>query len=198
MTRALRTVLLALLLVGRRTLLAGVVAVPAFVGCAVLLAFLTRQRNRLVRRLEHGRRLAALGEMSAVLAHEIRNPLASLKGNAQLLAAMLPEAAGDKPRQKAARVVDEAVRLEALTNDLLEFVRTGELRRADVDPAALLRDCAASVSDAIELDTAAAPPSWPLDDARLRQVLVNLLSNAVKYNRSGGEVRVGWQTGEEI
>jgi two-component system sensor histidine kinase HydH len=111
--------------------------------------------------------------MSAVLAHEIRNPLASLKGNAQLLAQAAPEAM--KP--KAERVVDEAVRLEKLTSDLLAFVRTGELSRDAVDPAALVREASSGL--AVEIDAADAPPTWSLDAARMREVMVNLLDNAV-------------------
>jgi two-component system sensor histidine kinase HydH len=135
-------------------------------------------REALERRLAHERRLASLGEMSAVLAHEIRNPLASLKGNAQLLAELLPE--GAKPRAKADRVVAEAVRLENLTNDLLAFVRTGELARAPVDPAALLREAAASVGAEIAVESTAAPASWSLDGPRMLQVLTNLIDNAVQ------------------
>jgi len=56
-----------------------------------------------------------------------RNPLASLKGKRP--AARAHVARGDKPRAKADRVVDEAVRLEQLTNDLLQFVRTGTIER---------------------------------------------------------------------
>ena len=135
--------------------------------------------------------------MSAVLAHEIRNPLASLKGNAQLLAQMLP--AGEKPRAKAERVVDEAARLEKLTGDLLRFVRTGELRRTAVDPGGLVREVlaqrggeassevssaasgvsAASGASGAVVDTSAAPPSWSLDADRLREVLGNLVDNAL-------------------
>ena len=104
--------------------------------------------------------------MSAVLAHEIKNPLASLKGNAQLLAAMLP--AGDKPRAKAERVVDEAVRLEKLTNDLLAFVRTGELApragRARRRWSARRRRAAGEVDGRRR----GAPATWSLDAARMR------------------------------
>ena len=89
-------------------------------GVAIVLVRREARRNAEERERERERRLAHLGEMSAVLAHEIKNPLASLKGNAQLLARMLPP--GEKSRAKAERVVDEAVRLEPLTNDLLEFV----------------------------------------------------------------------------
>jgi two-component system, NtrC family, sensor histidine kinase HydH len=164
-----------------RTLGIGLAAALLLFGIAAFLVRWVLKRAAIERVRERERRLASLGELSAVLAHEIRNPLASLKGNAQLLAATLP--AGDKPSQKAARVVEEAVRLEALTNDLLEFVRTGELKRAPVDPAALLRDTAATIAtdgpDDIRVIADGAPASWPLDEARVRQVLVNLIDNAV-------------------
>jgi two-component system sensor histidine kinase HydH len=84
---------------------------------------------------------------------------------------------GDKLTAKADRVVDEAVRLERLTQDLLSFVRTGEINRAPVQLATLARDAAVAVSPAIEVSTVDAEVS--LDSARIHQVLVNLLENAV-------------------
>ncbi len=160
-----------------RALLTGLAAAAVLMIVAGFLFRAVLIRERRERERERERRLASLGELSAVLAHEIRNPLASLKGNAQLLAATLPE--GDKPRAKAERVVDEAVRLEALTNDLLEYVRTGTLRRTTVDPSALLRSSRELVQGEIEIVSDGAPQQWSLDEARLRQVLVNLLDNAV-------------------
>ena len=169
----------------RRTLGIGAVAATTLLIVALGLVRWVLRREARERQLERDRRLASLGELSAVLAHEIRNPLASLKGNAQLLAGLLPE--GERTRQKAERVVDEAVRLETLTNDLLDFVRTGDIRRAEVDPAALLRASAASVdADSIAVDGKGAPPTWALDAERLRQALTNLLENAVQ---AGAPVR---------
>ena len=171
------------------TLGVGGLAAVALLGVAFVLVRreARRRADEVIR--ERERRLASLGEMSAVLAHEIRNPLASLKGNAQLLARMLP--GGEKPRAKADRVVDEAMRLEQLTNDLLQFVRTGAIERVQVDPAALVRDAVASVTSAraagdpdalspieIEVDVSAAPATWSLDAGRIRQVVINLLDNA--------------------
>ncbi len=158
-------------------------AIAAFVLLA-LAGWLVRRELR--RRAEEGkrereRRLASLGEMSAVLAHEIRNPLASLKGNAQLLAGMVAKR-GDSPedektRAKADRVVEEAVRLERLTQDLLAYVRTGEIARSPSPIASLVRGAAAAVSPEIMVETIDADVS--LDAARMHQVLVNLLENAV-------------------
>jgi len=159
------------------TLGVGALATAALLGVAFVLIRREARRQADARARERERRLASLGEMSAVLAHEIKNPLASLKGNAQLLARMLPE--GDKPRAKADRVVDEAMRLEQLTNDLLQFVRTGTIQRAPVDPVALIREAAASVAGDTAIDSSRAPPAWSLDAARIRQVVINLIDNAV-------------------
>jgi two-component system, NtrC family, sensor histidine kinase HydH len=77
-------------------------------------------------------------------------------------------------------VVDEAVRLESLTADLLEYVRTGELHRREVSAAALLREAVEAVdAQAISLEAADSGAPWQLDPERMRQVLVNLLENAV-------------------
>jgi two-component system sensor histidine kinase HydH len=152
--------------------------ISALVMLGVAIALVRRElRRRAEEQLrEREKRLAALGEMSAVLAHEIKNPLASLKGNAQLLAG----AVEDKHRRKADRVVDEAVRLEKLVTDLLAFVRTGDLTRAPTTPASL-------VPDGVVADIASAPPTWSLDEARMRQVLANLVENA---QAAGGPVTV--------
>jgi two-component system sensor histidine kinase HydH len=161
------------------TLTLGVGGLAAFALLTVAFVLIRREARRQAdaRARERERRLASLGEMSAVLAHEIKNPLASLKGNAQLLARMLTE--GEKPRGKADRVVDEAVRLEQLINDLLQFVRTGTINRTAVDPAQLVRDAAASIAGEVTVETRQAPATWSLDAARIRQVVINLVDNAV-------------------
>jgi len=145
---------------------------------------LTLRAERVKEARDRDRRLAALGELAAVISHEIRNPLTSMKGHAQLLAESLPE--GSRDRDKAERVVREAVRLENLTTDLLSLVRTERVERRDVEPARLLREAAESVDPAhIRLELAAAPPLWSLDPEKLHQVLTNLLRNAVQASPEG-------------
>jgi two-component system sensor histidine kinase HydH len=154
------------------------IAGATIITLAALLFWRTSEQYQKARlHLEEQRRLSLLGEMSAVLAHEIRNPLASLKGNAQLLAERLdPES---RERARADRVISEATRLEALTSDLLDFARNAPLHVSDVDPASVLHTSIADVAeDGFEIDTVAAPQQWPMDEARIRQALVNILQNA--------------------
>jgi two-component system, NtrC family, sensor histidine kinase HydH len=134
-------------------------------------------------RLAQTERLASLGTMSAVLAHEIKNPLASLKGNAQLLAESLP--AEGRSRAQADRVVEGAIRLQGLVQNLLDFARGGSIDRTDIDPAELLFLAAEDAAPAATLELDDAPSSWSLDAIRMRQVLENLLRNAVQASKHG-------------
>lgn len=170
----------------RRTLWGGMVAVPLFIFGGIFLAYVVRQRERLSQRIEHGRRLSVLGEMSAVIAHEIRNPLASLKGHAQLLT----ESLGTDPRQaKAELVVSEAVRIQNLVSDLLDFSRTGALDPQPVDPVAILRGAVEEVDPSrIVQRTDGAPRSWRLDAPHMKQALTNILRNAVQATADGTAV----------
>jgi two-component system sensor histidine kinase HydH len=128
------------------------------------------------------RHLAQLGEMSAVLAHEIRNPLASLKGHAQLLAEKVADPALSA---RVERVVQEAIRLESLTNDLLDFARPGGIEVVAARPAdVLVSAVAATTPDRIEMSIAGAPTSWPIDPGRIQQLLINLIDNALAVTPS--------------
>lgn len=167
----------------RSMVLAGVAA--TLLTLAALLFWRTNERyDRALLRLEEQKRLTVLGEMSAVLAHEMRNPLASLKGHAQLLAERLPS--DSRERAKADRVIGEASRLEALTSDLLDFARAGPIELRAIEPAGLMRTSIADVAeDAFELDVSAAPDRWKIDAPRVRQALVNLLENARQASMNG-------------
>jgi signal transduction histidine kinase len=162
-------------------------------GAAVLLtsaaAFLWqlgRRAERMLADLARAEHLAQLGAMSAVLAHEIRNPLASLKGNAQLLAESPTDA---RAPARIERVVRDALRLEALTNDLLEFVRSGTVHAVPASPSQVLESAMLAVdSQRVQVLTRQAPDSWPLDAGRMEQVLVNLLDNALRVTPAGAQV----------
>ena len=169
-------------------LLIGGLVGALFLGGAILLRRLLIEREAdQLRRYEEGR-LRSLGEMSAVLAHEIRNPLASLKGNAQLLA----ESTEGEPsyHRMATRVVHEATRLEELSSDLLEFVRTGPLDRRETRVEELVHQAVVEVGDGIATDLSRAPATWTLDAVRVGQVLTNLLRNARAATPDGAPIEV--------
>jgi len=181
------------------TFVLSLLMAAAMVAAAVVFWRLSIRQEAIERRLEEQRRLGALGEMSAVLAHELRNPLASLKGNAQLLAERLDERSPD--RGKADLVVTEAQRLEALTSDLLDFARSGPMDLKPTDPAALLAACVDEVGhEAFEVRAEGAPHQWPLDERRMRQALTNVLRNARQATPAGTrpEVAAGRSDGSLV
>jgi two-component system, NtrC family, sensor histidine kinase HydH len=148
------------------------------------------------RRLEQQERLGMLGEMSAVLAHEIRNPLASLKGHAQLLAERLSTETPE--RKKADRIVQEAQRLEALTSDLLDFARSGPIQLRPADPVQVVEASVQEVGvDAFVVHSADAPSTWSMDERRMRQALTNIMRNAAQATPEGSrsEVSVAQENG---
>ena len=160
-----------------QSFLVGSLASIAALVAAGLIWQLLAQRERTERERQEERRLRSLGEMSAVLAHEINNPLASLKGNAQLLQESLPEASPE--RRKADRLVHETKRLQRLTTDLLELAKSEKLARSETDLSTLAHR-ALDASDLPELEPSISGSrgTWNLDADRLEQVLANLLRNA--------------------
>ncbi len=153
------------------------VAVLLAVGALVLFRRGARE-EALATKLMQSERLASLGTMSAVLAHEIKNPLAALKGNAQLVAESL--SSGSKNRNQADRVVSAAQRLQELVQNLLDFARGGTITLVSTDPAELLFLAAEDTAPGAVLELDDAPEIWSLDVIRMRQVLDNVLRNAVQ------------------
>lgn len=173
----------------QRLLFIAAVSCVGILGLAFAFSRSLAQREALAEELERGRRLAALGTMSAVLAHELRNPLASLKGHAQLLAERVER--DEVLRPKADRIVGEAVRLEQLMNDLLSFVRSGELRRTGTDPNEVLRAAVEATGEAsVKAHYLPDRAQWELDPGRFQQALENVLRNAVQVSPAGQRVEV--------
>jgi two-component system sensor histidine kinase HydH len=179
----------------------SIVAAAAAVILMIVALALSRTTERLsaVRlQAEQERRLVELGRASAVIAHELRNPLAALKGHAQLLAEDLAEPS----RAKALRVVEGAERLEGLTNVLLDFVRDAPTDiRAITSTALVDRALAPLPKERVRVDLSSAPSTLQVDAERASLALRNLIQNAVQATPDGGapvELRIAGNEHEGV
>jgi two-component system, NtrC family, sensor histidine kinase HydH len=168
----------------RRISFVGIAAALVLVGFAVALSRTITRLWRAQELAESEHRLVELGRASAVIAHELRNPLAALKGHAQLLVEDLAEPL----RTKAARVVDGAERLEGLTNVLLDFVRDAPIDVHTVTPTDLVDRALAPVPrERVRVDLSGAPRALQVDAERATLALRNLVQNAIQATPEGAE-----------
>jgi two-component system sensor histidine kinase PilS (NtrC family) len=151
-----------------------------------------------VRRLERGarmqQRLAAVGEMAAGIAHEIRNPLASMSGSIQVLRQELP--LSEEQAQLMDIVLRESARLNDTIKSFLAYARPQrvaltrlDIRRVVQDTATLLRNSAEVREDhVVDVDLPDEPVWFEADENQVRQILWNLATNGLRAMPSGGRL----------
>ena len=148
------------------------------------------------RDLRRSERLAAVGQLSASIAHEIRNPLAAISGAMQMLSRDDPAVAGGGESRRLMQIaVREADRLNRLINDFLQYARPEPSNPEPVLVEEAVREVVdlfdAARPDALKLDLAIDPALRVCADARqLRQVLWNLVLNAAEAMAEGGTLRI--------
>ncbi|HYS42999.1 MAG TPA: ATP-binding protein [Geobacteraceae bacterium] len=158
----------------------------------ILYRFAVREERH---QLEMARRarLAQMGEMGAMLAHEIRNPLAGIKGYAQVI--------GKKPQEArnagfAERIVAEVLRLENLVSELLAYAGSGSFAMASIDLAGVIAHTVALIRHEAEQQHVAVLSECREglrvmgNRDRLGQVLLNLAKNALQAMPEGGSLRI--------
>lgn len=177
-----------------RMLLAVAVASTAVLG--VLGFFVARRVSRPIEeKLVRSEKLAVAGLLAARVAHDVRNPLSSIKMQTQLLRSRLP---GDAENQALLdAVLSDIGQVENVVTGLLEVARPGELRRRptqlnDIVTAVLAQVAPQMTHRKIRIDTALddALPPLPLDPDRFRQALLNVITNAADAMTTGGTLRV--------
>ena len=183
---------------GGRTLnLASVVVLDEdqlFAGEVLLIRDLTTVKH-LEKELQRSERLAALGKMAAGVAHELRNPLSSIKGLAVVLKAGF--AASSREAETADILVKEVERLNRGIGELLDYARPEQMRveLASIPEiigktVSLVRGDAQSYGIAIRLETAEALPRISVDIDKMNQVFLNLFLNSIQAMEHGGELTV--------
>ncbi len=146
--------------------------------------------------LRQSERLAAIGELSASIAHEIRNPLAAISGSIEMLKdGRAGEEGSIDSEQLMGIVLREVDRLNHLISDFLSYARPGPLRLEAVSLreaiGEVLKMFEATKPEGIEIDVALEDQLTALaDSAQLRQVLWNLVLNAVQAMPGGGRLQV--------
>jgi signal transduction histidine kinase len=166
-----------------------------------------RQSEREVLRAEQ---LAAVGQMAAGMAHELRNPLTSMKILVQAAQSGdgadigNPDGRCGLGGRDLAVLEEEITRLERLTQSFLQFARPPQVEKKTLDVRPLVEQTigmVASRAATTGTSIAYAPPAEPVtaavDPGQFRQVLLNLLLNALDAVASGGAIRVGLENGAD-
>lgn len=154
-------------------------------GVSCLIADLT-QITELSRQMRLKENLASLGEMSAGIAHEFKNSLATISGYAQML---VRDTSAESGGGFAAKIAQETEALARIVTEFLDFARPHSVVRQAVDLHAILRECAQDsgihlqISDTLPLQVAG-------DSVLLRQAISNLLRNSAEAAANGRPVQV--------
>ena len=172
-----------------------------FLGNVLLFKDLTEVRS-LRREVARSQRLASVGRLAAGVAHEIRNPLSSIKGFATYFKERYPDRPQDQ--QTADIMIQEVDRLNRVVGQLLEFARPISIEPKEISLNALLSDAVRLIEDRAaeknisvkthiktQIDTA-----WG-DADRINQILLNLFLNAVDAMENGGELDVEISSGDK-
>lgn len=182
-------------------LVAGLAEDESFSGKMLLLRDVTQLRE-LEKEVAKSRHLKSISSLAAGVAHEIRNPLSSIKGFAVYLKERLQADSEDK--KTADIIVSEVERLNRVITQLIEFARPLELKKKKT----LVSDL---VDHALELIKAAAQKNnvkisivpknnelfAEVDPDKVKQVLLNIFLNAIAAMKEGGTLDIGWAREEE-
>jgi PAS domain S-box-containing protein len=137
--------------------------------------------------------LAALGEMAATVAHEIRNPIAGISGFTSLLLRDIPP--DDKNRMPVEKIKGGVQALEAIVEKLLDYTRTVKPEIRKVEPLKLVQEAMAQIEDnvhqekcSILVESESKALNANVDPHLFKQIVINLVRNALQAQPSGGRV----------
>jgi PAS domain S-box-containing protein len=148
--------------------------------------------------MELRERLSTLGEMSAGIAHELRNPMGVISGYTKILMKKVEEAS--KPAVEA--IAKEVAVMDRIITDFLSFAKPTEPVLSEVDLNGLIDGCLGGLPSGVERITVIretdALPKVMGDEVLLRQSLINLIQNAIEAMPDGGELRISGTGGDPL
>lgn len=153
--------------------------------------------KRLERDARLRQRLAAVGEMAAGIAHEIRNPLASMSGSIQILRQELP--LSEEQAQLMDIVLRESERLNDTIRSFLAYARPQRFATAHLDVRRVLSDAALLLRNSadvheghvIDVQLPASEVAFEADENQIRQIVWNLATNGLRAMKNGGRLTLG-------
>lgn len=148
--------------------------------------------------MELRERLSTLGEMSAGIAHELRNPLGVISGYAKLLSKKVDRALF--PTVEA--ILKEVAVMDRIISDFLSFAKQADLVLTEIDLKGLLKGCISAVADSARnvrvIESIGSLPLIKVDEVLLRQSVTNILQNAVEAMPEGGDLTVSCSVGNYL
>lgn len=162
----------------------GLAVIIIFSGIIILSL---RQLLRIENKLLEQEQLAQLGQMAAMVAHEIRNPLSIIKGSANVL----QKKYSSENEELFKFIPDEIDRLNRLVNDFLQFARKRRLNLKNTNPNHLIYSTISQIKDnKIKLDLVEQCPEIPLDPDAFKQIILNIIDNGIKALNENGEIQI--------
>ncbi|MFW5500345.1 MULTISPECIES: two-component system sensor histidine kinase NtrB [unclassified Maridesulfovibrio] len=153
------------------------------------------ERTMIEQRLQQSERMATVGELSAYIAHEIRNPLMAMGGFAKVL--IKDESIDASGREKIQIILEEAQRLDRLLKSILSFVRSRDVHKNSIDVNRVAADAMQLLSLGcqlqeieVEMDLDPYHPMGVGGVEQVRQCLINLVKNSMEAMPDGGRLKI--------
>jgi len=153
-----------------------------------------RQQEKMELQLERSHKLSLIGQMAASVAHEIKNPLASIKGAVEIVGD--DHISADEKQEFRNIIIKEIKRIDGTVQEFLEFARPKEMKFQKVDLADIVKSAAKQLQSQIEkaglhLTINAKDKLYvQADPDKLHEVILNLALNSMDASKAGGEIQI--------
>lgn len=177
---------------------AGYVQITVFFLVAILTYYFSRMIQSLERKVKSQERLVFLGEVASNIAHEIRNPLASISGAVELISQQLSDQLNDKQRQLMSAIVDESLRINRIFSGILNFARINKIQSEEMvlesffDDVLLLLQHHEAFKTNVEIKALYKNKGIKMnaDPEQIKEACINILTNAYEAMDRGGVLTI--------